>query len=132
MSDTPLGPLAPFKGTLGDRYVSDFTRVMRGRTQERTAVNLIKALELAGTANGIAHEILSCLTGLALATTQHPIDMKGMFKEGPDPRVNKSVRQEPRPIGRGPDHERRLLQYNAKRNGGKPALSIIKGDKTDG
>ena len=129
MSDTPLGPLAPFRATLGDRYVLDFSRVMRGEKHAHVATNLILALEKAETPNGTAHEILSCLTGLALASTQRPIDMKGMFKEGPDPRVNKSVRQEPRPIGRGPDHERRLLQYNTKRNGGKPALSVIKGDK---
>ena len=129
MSDTPLGPLAPFRATLGDRYVLDFTRVMRGRKQERVAATLTEALEISGLLNGAAHEILSVLTGLALASTQRPIDMKSMFEEGPDPRVNKSVRQEPRPIGRGPDHERRLLQYNTKRNGGKPALSVIKGDK---
>ena len=129
MSDTPLGPSAPFKATLGDRYVLDFSRVMRGEKHALVATNLILSLEKAETPNATAHEILSCLTGLALASTQRPVDLKDKFAEGPDPRVNKSVRQEPKPIGRGADHERKILRYNVTRNGGKPALSIIKGDK---
>ena len=126
-----IDPKDPFKVYRGDRYVADFLKVMAGARHQTVATNLIYSLAKASTSNGVAHEILSVLTGFAHASTRR--EMQGetvVFPHQAPGRPGEYAYSKQEPVPRGKKElQRRTLEFNRNKNGGKPVLTLIKGDK---